>query len=109
MTPADERLRALFAQDEPPPRDPVFQAAVMERLARRRCLQDLAFLAGLSLIGAIGLWALWPVLHPALTAVSGELAPAAAVLAAALTAVAILNGRNHEQDFMEESASAQRS
>jgi len=69
MTP-DDRLKALFAQDEPPQRDPIFSAAVSERLVRRRWLQDLALLAGISVLGAIALWAMWPVLHPALTAVS---------------------------------------
>ena len=92
MTPHDDRLKALFALDEPPARDPAFSAAVVERLARRRCLQDMAFLAGLSALGGMALWALWPVLHPALTAVSHQLAPAAWALALAFSAVAILGG-----------------
>ena len=91
MTP-DDRLKALFAEDEPPARDPIFVAAVSERLVRRRWLQDLALLAGLSVLGAIALWAMWPVLHPALTAVSDRLAPAAWALALAFSAVAILGG-----------------
>jgi len=91
MTP-DDRLKALFAQDEPPARDPVFSAAVGERLVRRRWLQDMALLAGLSVLGAITLWAMWPVLQPALTAVSDRLAPAAWALALAFSAVAILGG-----------------
>lgn len=92
MTPADDHLKALFAHDEPPPRDPAFQAAVMQRLAKRRCLQDLAFLGGVSALGAVAMWALWPILQPVLTAISGPLAPGAATLAAALSAVAILGG-----------------
>jgi hypothetical protein len=90
--PADDRLKALFAADEPPARDAAFSMAVMERLARRRCLQDLAFLGALSALGGLALWAVWPVLQPALTAVSGELAPAAFGLAVALSAVAMLGG-----------------
>lgn len=91
MTP-DDRLKALFAQDLPPARDAHFSAAVSERLVRRRWLQDMALLAGLSVLGALALWALWPVLHPALTAVSDRLAPAAWALALAFSAVAILGG-----------------
>ena len=92
MTPADRRLAALFALDEPPARDPAFSAAVVERLARRRCLLDLAFLGALSAVGALALWALWPVLQPAVIAVSDRLAPAAWALALAFSAVAILGG-----------------
>lgn len=91
MTP-DDRLKSLFAQDEPPARDPAFSTAVTERLVRRRWLQDLGLLAGLTLVGGVALWATWPVLHPALTAVSDRLAPAAWALALAFSAVAILGG-----------------
>jgi hypothetical protein len=101
MTPADDRLKALFAADEPPARDPAFSAAVMERLARRRCLQDLAFLGGLSGLGGLALWAIWPVLQPALTAISGELAPAAFGLAVALSAVAMLGGQVFDSQSVE--------
>jgi hypothetical protein len=101
MTPADDRLKALFAADEPPARDPAFSTAVMERLARRRCLEDLAFLGGLSGLGGLALWAIWPVLQPALTAVSGELAPAAFGLAVALSAVAMLGGQVFDSQSVE--------
>jgi hypothetical protein len=90
MTAADDRLKALFAADAPPARDPAFAAAVMLRVARRRCLQDLAFLAGLSALGAAALWGFWPVLEPALAALSGRLAPAAAALAVGASALAAL-------------------
>ena len=93
MTPADERLKALFACDEPPARDLAFSTAVMERLARRRCLQDLAFLAGVTALGAIALWALWPVLEPALTTLSGRLAPGAVALALAISAISVLGAQ----------------
>jgi len=101
MTPADERLKALFALDEPPYRDPAFSTAVSERLVRRRWLQDLAFLGALSVLGGLALWALWPVLHPAVTAVSVELAPAAWALALAFSAVAILGGLGERASFVE--------
>jgi hypothetical protein len=93
MTPADDRLKTLFAQDEPPARDAAFSTAVMERLARRRWLQDLAFHGGLSAVGTIALWALWPVLEPVVTVVSGQLAPGAVALAVAVSAVAVLGGQ----------------
>lgn len=92
MDEADDRLRALFAQDEPPARDPRFQAAVMEAVIRRELRADMAVLAGAAAVGALALWALWPVLHPAIVALSHELAPAAAALAAAAGAVLILRG-----------------
>jgi hypothetical protein len=92
MTPHDDRLKALFALDEPPARDPAFATAVVERLAKRRCLQDLAFLGALSAVGALALWAVWPVLQPAVTAVSDSLAPLAWALALAFSAVAIAGG-----------------
>lgn len=93
MTSPDDRLKALFAQDEPPARDPAFSAAVMERLARRRWLHELAFLGSMSVAGALGLWASWPVLEPALTVLSGRLAPAAVALALTVSALAILGGQ----------------
>lgn len=93
MKPADDRLTALFATDEPPAQDPAFSAAVMERLARRRWLQDIAFLAGVSGVGGLALWGAWPLLQPALIALSGQLAPAAFGLALALSAVAMLGGQ----------------
>jgi len=92
MTTADDRLKALFAADEPPARDPAFSTAVTERLVRRRCLQDLAFLGGLSALGAVVLWAVWPLLQPVLVTLSRDLAPDAVVLAAAVSAVAALGG-----------------
>ena len=97
----DDRLKALFAEDEPPARDPVFVAAVTERLVRRRWLQDLAFLGGLSALGAIGLWALWPVLQPAVLTVSRDLAPAALGLALAFCLVAMLGGLGQEAPALE--------
>jgi hypothetical protein len=92
MGEADDRLRALFAEQEPPARDALFQAAVMEAVMRRELKADMALLAGAAAVGALALWALWPALHPALVALSRELAPAAAALAAAAAAVIVLGG-----------------
>jgi hypothetical protein len=87
---ADDRLKALFAEDEPPVRDPAFSAAVIERMARRRCLQDMALLAGVSAVGGMALWGFWPLFQPALGQLSGELAPAAVALVVALSALGAL-------------------
>ena len=101
MTPTDDRLRALFAADEPPASDRVFAAAVTERLVRRRWLQDLAFLGGLSALGAVALWALWPVLQPAVVTIARNLASSALGLALAFCAVAMLGGLGHEAPVAE--------
>lgn len=93
MDKADERLKALFALDEPPARDAAFSATVIERLVRRRFQQDVALLSGATLAGGGVLWAAWPALQPALVAVSQGLAPAIAVLALAACAAAILSAR----------------
>jgi hypothetical protein len=93
MDKADERLKALFALDEPPSRDVAFSAAVMEKLARRQFQEDVSLLSGATLVGAGVLWAVWPSLHPALVAVSQGLAPAIAVLALVASGAVILSGR----------------
>lgn len=93
MREADEKLAALFALDEPPPRDAAFSAEVMEAVIRREFQKDVLLLSGASLVGAAALWAAWPVLHPAIVAVSQGLAPAAAGLALGAGAVWILTGR----------------
>jgi hypothetical protein len=90
----DDRLKALFAYDEPPARDPAFASAVMEEIVRRRFLADVAMLSGVSALGAMALWALWPSLQPALVTVSQGLAPAVVAGALALCAVVILSGRH---------------
>jgi hypothetical protein len=89
----DDRLRALFAQDEPPQRDPAFSTAVMAEVMRRRFLADVAVLSGVSALGGAALWALWPSLQPALVSISQGLAPAIVIAAVAVTAGVILTGR----------------
>ena len=93
MTDTDDRLRALFAADEPPARDPAFSAAVMEAVMRRRFLLDMALLAGATAVGALVLWALWPAIQPWLVEMSAGLAPVAAALALGIGVVVILGGR----------------
>src|SRR5258708_3820201 len=70
MTQAADRLKALFAADEPPARAPGFSMAVMERLMRRRFQEDVAILCGVSVAGGAVLWPLWPVLQPTLVTLS---------------------------------------
>ena len=93
MTQADERLKALFGQDEPAARDPVFSTAVMEKVMRRRFQEDVATLSGLSLVGGGVFWLVWPSVQPALVAVSQGLAPALGAFALAACALMILGGR----------------
>lgn len=68
MSPADARLAALWAADEPPTSDPQFVIAVMAAAARRRLVWDLAGLAPLMAAAAAVLWAI----APWLTAVAGR-------------------------------------
>jgi hypothetical protein len=89
----DDRLKALFAHDEPPPRDPAFSSAVMAQVMRRQFILDVAFLSGVSALGGTALWALWPSLQPVLVATSQGLAPAMLAGALALGAAVVLSGR----------------
>ncbi|HZZ69244.1 MAG TPA: hypothetical protein VFE18_13810 [Phenylobacterium sp.] len=93
MTQADDRLKALFAQDEPPQRDPTFSMAVMEQVMRQRFREDVALLSGVSVIGGGAMWLVWPTLQPALVAISQGLAPALGAIALAFCAAMILGGR----------------
>ena len=90
---ADDRLKALFAQDEPPARDPVFSTAVMEQVVRRRFLEDLGLLSGATLFGGVVLWALWPSLTPVVTSLSQGLAQVAACLTLAAIVITLSGGR----------------
>ncbi|WP_293902662.1 hypothetical protein [Phenylobacterium sp.] len=93
-TDADDRMKALFAQDQPPARDPLFSAAVMVRIARRRFQADVAMLACVTGVGGLVLWGLWPTLSPTLIALSQGLAPVAACLTlAAIVTVPLMGGR----------------
>lgn len=93
MPAADDRLKALFALDDPPARDPAFSAAVMEQLMRRRFLEDVAFLSVATVAGGVALAILWPVLEPMLVTVSRGFAPAIGVLAIGVCAWIVVGGR----------------
>jgi len=93
MTDDDFRLKALFAEDAPPLRDPVFSTAVMEELARRRFVVDMALLTAATVAGGFALWACWPVLQPALRGLSASFAPVMACLTLAATIVGLLDRR----------------
>jgi hypothetical protein len=93
MTDADDRLKALFAQDLPRARDAAFSTAVMEEIARRRFLADLGVLSAVSVAGGAVLWSLWPSLAPMLANLSQGLVPVVACLTLAATAVAVLDRR----------------
>jgi len=93
MTQADDRLKALFAQGEPPAHDPVFTTTVMERVMRRRFQEEVALLCVVSLGGGGAFWLVWPTLQPALVAISQGLAPALGAIVLAICALMILGGR----------------
>lgn len=93
MDAADEKLSALFALDEPPARDHAFSAAVMQQVMRRRFQEEVAMLSGVSALGALALWALWPVVEPVLVTLSQGMAPAVVVLAVVASASFMLLGR----------------
>lgn len=90
MTDADERLRALFADDAPAGRDAAFSAEVMAALARRRFAEDMVSLAGLAGVSGVLLWACWPLIGPALALAGPALAPIAGALTLAAAAVTLL-------------------
>lgn len=91
MTDADDRLKALFAEDLPPACDPVFSAGVMEAVARRRFLLDVAKLSGVTLLGGLTLWAVWPAVAPNLAVLGQGLSPVMACLTLAVTAVILMD------------------
>ncbi len=101
MTKADDRLRAAFALNDPPPRDAGFSAAVMERVMRRRFLEDLAWQGVLAVAGAGLLGLLWRPLQTMLVSLSQSLAPAFAVLAVLVCGWVILNGRGDSDAILQ--------
>ena len=84
MTDVDERLKALFAGDLPPPHDPVFQARLLEVMVRRAFLVDLVLLLAFSLAAAAALWVFWPTV----AGLAGLIGPAVQPALVALAAVA---------------------
>jgi hypothetical protein len=57
---AELALAALWASDEPPVRDPLFELAAMDRVNRRRWLTEAAEVAALGVPVLAILWATWP-------------------------------------------------
>lgn len=86
MTADDARLKALFAHDEPPVRDPAFSVAVMEAVAQRKFATDMTLIAAAAGALSAALWWAWPVLQPMLA----PLADAALPVAAGLTMAGIV-------------------
>lgn len=80
MTADDARLKALFALDEPPARDPAFSAAVMKAVAQRKFAADVTLIAGGAGILAAALWFAWPVVQPMLAPLGEVALPVAAGL-----------------------------
>ena len=93
MSQADDRLKVLFALDEPPSPDPAFSSAVVEQVMRQRLREEVALLCAVSVVFAGVLWLVWPTLQSALVSLSQGLAPALGAMAIAFCAAAILGGR----------------
>ncbi|WP_340646593.1 hypothetical protein [Phenylobacterium sp.] len=89
----DDHLAALFAQDLPPGRDPVFATSVLEAVARRRFQREMVFITAASFVGAAVLAALWPALQPAVNALAQGLAPAGLAIVAAAIVVILASWR----------------
>lgn len=79
MTP-EEKLAIFFAEAAPPARDLAFQAAVAERIARRRAIATVAALVPWTIAAIVLCWAVGPVVAPLFAAVGQVLAPAAFIL-----------------------------
>ena len=72
MTDPDRLLAELWAADEPPAQDPEFVLRVIEQVERRRLWLELGGLVSTAFAAALALWALSPVIDPAVR----RLAPA---------------------------------
>ena len=84
---ADRRLARAFALDAPPPRDPAFTLQVMAQVAQRRLVFEVVRGAGIAALGALFLWALWPVLARVLEPIAPETWQTMGQALAALVAV----------------------
>ena len=79
MTP-EETLNAFFAETTPPARDLGFQAAVAERVARRRALTTVGALIPWTIAAMVLCWAMGPMMAPLIEGLGQTLAPAAAIM-----------------------------
>lgn len=87
LTP-EQKLAALFAEQAPPARDPVFCADLMQRVARRRAWARVGAAAPWAGVAGLLTWALQPVLGPSVAALANSLVLSAATLGG--TAVLLL-------------------
>jgi hypothetical protein len=79
MTNPEARLKALWALDQPPVRDPVFEGFVAARIERRRWRQTVVELCALAFAVLVGGWAAWPFVATGLTVAAPWLAAAFAI------------------------------
>jgi len=94
-TPDDALLAALWAKDEAPARDPVFELAAMSRVTRRRLLIEAAEWAVLAVPVLAIVWAIWPSLIAAAPQMARLLA-AYGPLAVCIGAVALVTWTTRE-------------
>jgi hypothetical protein len=79
MIDPEARLKALWALDEPPARDPIFEEALAARIERRRLWQTVVELWAVAFAVLVGGWAAWPFVAAALVPVAPWLAAAFAI------------------------------
>jgi hypothetical protein len=84
----EQKLAALFAEQAPPARDPVFCADLMQRVARRRAWARVGAAAPWAGVAGLLTWALQPVLGPSVATLANSLVLSAATLGG--TAVLLL-------------------
>ena len=90
MSDADLKLKAIFAADAPPARDPAFNLAVLHRIERRRLMLSTLVHAALAVALAGVLWAVWSAAADQVLDVSAEYAPAVALVVAALACLGLI-------------------
>ena len=81
MRSPDERLKAIFAADQPSARDPAFVLAVLEAAEKRRLRVELVLQGLAATIAGALLWAA----APSLAGVAAQAAPLVAPVAAAVS------------------------
>jgi hypothetical protein len=90
----DLELRALFASDAPPAHDADFVVAVARRAARRKLMGELVWGALTTAISALILWALGPVLLPALRPIGATALMFAPLVVFAATVLFLVHPRS---------------
>jgi hypothetical protein len=71
MSELETRLAAFFAKDEPPARDPEFQARVMKGVQRVELFDAAVDAAGPVVAGGAAIWAGWPTIAPLVASFAG--------------------------------------